>query len=262
MGADGNPGALNDANLEWKDIQFAFGGSYEVSNPDAVTRLVGLTGIPFTNVFNACATAASSSSRPPRRSGRASTTSASRWGSTSIPRGAFTDDPPTRAASLVRRERASSSPPSSSASRPTVHPRPRHLATDTGQSRGQELPQRRAEPERLPAQADFRRRDPRLRPAELSTDAVHVLRSGRGRGSGDHVPRRHRARYTSHPVFLRATAIRTRRFGAYEVHARGPRSTRTFRRPSTPPVPPTRRPESGRRTSTSSSFRTPTRVPR
>ena len=30
-----------------------------MSNPDAVTRLVGLTGITFTNVFNACATAAS-----------------------------------------------------------------------------------------------------------------------------------------------------------------------------------------------------------
>ena len=51
--------ALADAGVEWKDIQFGFGGSYEVSNPDAVTRLVGLTGITFTNVFNACATAAS-----------------------------------------------------------------------------------------------------------------------------------------------------------------------------------------------------------
>jgi DUF35 OB-fold domain, acyl-CoA-associated len=34
-----------------QDIQFGFGGSYEVSNPDAVTRLVGLTGITFANVF-------------------------------------------------------------------------------------------------------------------------------------------------------------------------------------------------------------------
>ena len=31
----------------------------EVVQPDAVTTLVGLTGIPFTDVFNACATAAS-----------------------------------------------------------------------------------------------------------------------------------------------------------------------------------------------------------
>lgn len=59
MGAEAIQFALADAKLEWKDIQFGFGGSYEVSNPDAVTRLVGLTGITFTNVFNACATAAS-----------------------------------------------------------------------------------------------------------------------------------------------------------------------------------------------------------
>src|SRR5918911_758066 len=54
MGADAIHAALADANLGWKDIQFGVGGSHEVSNPDAVTRLVGLTGIPFTDVFNAC----------------------------------------------------------------------------------------------------------------------------------------------------------------------------------------------------------------
>src|SRR6201989_776995 len=58
MGADAIQAALADAGVDWKDIQFGFGGSHEVSNPDAVTRLVGLTGITFTNVFNACATAA------------------------------------------------------------------------------------------------------------------------------------------------------------------------------------------------------------
>src|SRR6476469_1584279 len=59
MGAEAIELALQDSGAQWKDIQFGFGGSYEVSNPDAVTRLVGLTGIPFTNVLNACATAAS-----------------------------------------------------------------------------------------------------------------------------------------------------------------------------------------------------------
>jgi acetyl-CoA acetyltransferase len=60
MGADAIVAALDDAGIGWPDVQFAFGGSLEVTNPDAVTRLVGLTGIPFTDVFNACATAASS----------------------------------------------------------------------------------------------------------------------------------------------------------------------------------------------------------
>jgi acetyl-CoA acetyltransferase len=59
MGAEAITAALDDAGIGWPEIQFAFGGSLEVSNPDAVTRLVGLTGIPFTDVFNACATAAS-----------------------------------------------------------------------------------------------------------------------------------------------------------------------------------------------------------
>jgi acetyl-CoA C-acetyltransferase len=59
MGAEAIDLALSDAGIEWKDVQFAFGGSYELTQPDAVTTLVGLTGIPFTDVFNACATAAS-----------------------------------------------------------------------------------------------------------------------------------------------------------------------------------------------------------
>jgi acetyl-CoA C-acetyltransferase len=59
MGAIAIRRALADAGVEWKQIQFAFGGSYEVDNPDAVVALLGLTGIPFTDVYNGCATAAS-----------------------------------------------------------------------------------------------------------------------------------------------------------------------------------------------------------
>ncbi len=51
--------ALADATMPWGDVQVAFGGSYEVDNPDAVVSLLGLTGIPFTDVYNGCATAAS-----------------------------------------------------------------------------------------------------------------------------------------------------------------------------------------------------------
>ena len=36
----------------------AFGGSWEVAQTDPLTGLLGLTGIPFMNVFNACATGA------------------------------------------------------------------------------------------------------------------------------------------------------------------------------------------------------------
>jgi len=59
MGADAIDLALADSGLEWQDIQVAFGGSSVVASPDSVTGLIGLTGIPFTRVGNACATSAS-----------------------------------------------------------------------------------------------------------------------------------------------------------------------------------------------------------
>ena len=107
--------ALDDAGVDWKDIQFGFGGSFEVSNPDAVTRLVGLTGITFTNVFNACATAASAIQQ---------TADTIRLGKYDIgiaigldkhPRGAFAEDPAKLALPRGTPRPASSSPRSSSA---------------------------------------------------------------------------------------------------------------------------------------------------
>jgi acetyl-CoA acetyltransferase len=59
LGAKAARLALGDAGITWKDVQFAFGGSYEVDNPDAVVNFLGLTGLPFTDVYNGCATAAS-----------------------------------------------------------------------------------------------------------------------------------------------------------------------------------------------------------
>lgn len=58
MGAEAVRAACSDAGVQWKDVQFAFGGSFEVDNPDAVVGLLGLTGIPFMDVYNGCATAA------------------------------------------------------------------------------------------------------------------------------------------------------------------------------------------------------------
>jgi acetyl-CoA C-acetyltransferase len=58
MGAEAIRTALRDAGADWKDVQFAFGGSFEVDNPDAVVGQLGCTGIPFMDVYNGCATAA------------------------------------------------------------------------------------------------------------------------------------------------------------------------------------------------------------
>jgi acetyl-CoA C-acetyltransferase len=59
MGVDAIFAAVADAGVEWKDVGAATGGSWTVANPDAIVGMVGLSGIPFTNVFNACATSAS-----------------------------------------------------------------------------------------------------------------------------------------------------------------------------------------------------------
>jgi len=52
--------ALKDAGVQWRDMQFAFGGSASAGSADALVNELGLTGIPFINVANGCATGGSS----------------------------------------------------------------------------------------------------------------------------------------------------------------------------------------------------------
>ncbi|MEM1113952.1 MAG: thiolase family protein [Pseudomonadota bacterium] len=52
--------ALADAGLKWSDVQFAYGGSASSGSADALVNELGLTGLPFTNVANGCATGGSS----------------------------------------------------------------------------------------------------------------------------------------------------------------------------------------------------------
>ena len=51
--------ALADAGIEFKDIQFAYGGSDSAGNADTLVSDLGLTGLPFVNVSNGCATGGS-----------------------------------------------------------------------------------------------------------------------------------------------------------------------------------------------------------
>jgi len=115
-----------------------------------VTRLVGLTASRSPTVFNACATAASLPLV-------VSTTSASPFGLDKHPRGAFTDDPaklalpqwyaengPVRHHQVLRDE-----------ANKYLHDH-NILPGHAGQGRRQELPQRCAEPECVPPQADSR----------------------------------------------------------------------------------------------------------
>lgn len=59
MGVHAVRGALEDAGIAWSDAQFAFGGSEDAGNADTMVSDLGLTGIPFVNVKNGCATGGS-----------------------------------------------------------------------------------------------------------------------------------------------------------------------------------------------------------
>lgn len=93
MGVDAMTAAVADAGISWNDVQFGVGGSWTVANPDAIVGMVGLSGIPFTNVFNACATAASATKACADGIRLGDYDIGIAVGLDKHPRGAFTEDP-------------------------------------------------------------------------------------------------------------------------------------------------------------------------
>ena len=220
MGADAISAALADAGTDWKDIQFGVGGSHEVSNPDAVIRLVGLTGIPFIDVFNACATAASATQvcADTIRSGKYDIGIA--IGMDKHPRGAFTDDPVKLALPPWYAENG------------------QYVTTKFfGMKANRYIHEHGISVETLAKVAAKNYRNGALNPNAFRRDPIaedKILASqmlnypltqymfcAPDEGAAAVVMCRAdiAARYTSRPVYLRATEIRTRRYGAYEVHA-------------------------------------------
>ncbi|MGE2730959.1 thiolase family protein [Mycolicibacterium vaccae] len=93
MGVEAITAAVADAGVAWSDVQFGVGGSWTVANPDAIVGMVGLSGIPFTNVFNACATAASATKACADGIRLGDYDIGIAVGLDKHPRGAFTEDP-------------------------------------------------------------------------------------------------------------------------------------------------------------------------
>lgn len=56
MGAVAIRRAIKDAGVDWTDVQSLYAGSLEVANPEAVTGIVGMTGIPARATLSGCAT--------------------------------------------------------------------------------------------------------------------------------------------------------------------------------------------------------------
>lgn len=59
QGAAALRAALKDAGVGWEQVGVAYGGSQDGGNADALSNHLGLTGIPFVNVANGCATGGS-----------------------------------------------------------------------------------------------------------------------------------------------------------------------------------------------------------
>ncbi|HEY9313726.1 thiolase family protein [Williamsia sp.] len=220
MAADAIQLALADAGAQWKDIQFGIGGSYEVDNTDAVTRLVGLTGIPFTNVFNACATSASAIEQTADgiRSGKYDIGIA--VGTDKHPRGAFTADPAMLGLPAWYAENGQFVTTQFFGIKASRYIRDHDISVET-------LAKVAAKNYRnggLNPKA-FRRKpiseEEILNAQMLNWPLTHYMFCAPDEGAAAVIMCRADIahRFTGSPVFLRSTAIRTRTYGAYEVHA-------------------------------------------
>jgi acetyl-CoA acetyltransferase len=93
MGEDAVIEALDDAGVEWSAIQALYAGSMEVKNPEAIVGLLGLTGVPGRAVFTGCATGATSLAMAANAIRLGDADIAIAIGLDKHPRGAFSDHP-------------------------------------------------------------------------------------------------------------------------------------------------------------------------
>jgi acetyl-CoA C-acetyltransferase len=220
MGAEAIQAALLDAGIDWTQVQFGVGGSYEVSNPDAVTRLVGVTGIPFTDVYNACATAATATQVCANTIRLGQYDIGIAIGLDKHPRGAFTDDPAKFALPQWYAENGQF------VTTQFFGMKANRYLHDHGISQ-RTLAKVAAKNMRngvLNPNA-FRRKaiaeDDILNSPVLNYPLTQYMFCAPDEGAAAVIMCRADIahRFTAKPVYVRAIEIRTRRFGAYEVHA-------------------------------------------
>jgi acetyl-CoA acetyltransferase len=93
MGAEAARSALADAGVDWSRVRTAYVGSHEVSNPDAIVGWLGLTGIPVRGAFNGCATGGTLLQLAAAAVAHGEADVAMAIGMDKHPRGAFAADP-------------------------------------------------------------------------------------------------------------------------------------------------------------------------
>ena len=190
MGAIAARRALASAGIEWGDVDFAAGGSDAAGNADTSVSMLGLTGVPFINVKNGCATG-----------GSALTTAHAMLvsGAAEVALVVGFDKHPARRIQpapgglgdrlLVWRDGPDAHHPVLRDEDPALHGRARHLRVDAGESRLQGVRQRRSQPQRVAPSAAQRGGDPRLEDGQQPADPIHVLLSRRGCGGSGAGPR-------------------------------------------------------------------------
>ena len=256
--------ALADAGIDWSDVEYAFGGSSAAGAADTLVSDLGLTGVPFINVANGCATGGSAliSAYNALRAGAAEVVMA--IGFDKHPRGAF--DPHAgrlRHRRLVRRDRPDADDAVLRHEDPALHARARDLPGRPRQGGRQGVPQRGQEPQRLASHADVGGPDPRRRDDRRPAHPVHVLLARRGRGgaradhgrAGDVVPDD-----AGVPALGRAPLPAVRLVRGVQPGAR--RRARRLAVASPRPPGRSRWPASARPRSTSCRSRTPSPAPR
>lgn len=85
--------AMADAGLDWSDIECAYGGSAAAGSADIMVNELGLTGLPFINVANGCATGGSALASARNAIAAGEYDIALAVGFDKHPRGAFNADP-------------------------------------------------------------------------------------------------------------------------------------------------------------------------
>jgi acetyl-CoA C-acetyltransferase len=219
MGVDAIFAAVADAGVQWSDIQFATGGSWTVANPDAIVGMVGLTGIPFTNVFNACATAASAAKACADGIRLGDHDIGIAVGLDKHPRGAFTEDPALVGMPSWYAENGQY------LTTKFFGMKANRYMHDHGLSQGTlaKVAAKNFRNGALNPNA-FRRKpipeDEILNSTMLNYSLTQYMFCAPDEGAAAVVMCRADIahRYTSNPVYLRAVEVRTRRYGAYEVN--------------------------------------------
>jgi acetyl-CoA acetyltransferase len=210
--------ALKDAGLEWKDMQLAYGGSYHAGEADAMVGSLGLTGIPFINVRNGCATGGSAlfSAYTSIVSGAADIGLA--VGFDKSPRGAFAIDPVSLGLGEWYGQAGFMLGPQYFAMKIQRYMHDYGISDDT-------LVKVAEKAYRNGSLTPYAWRRQAMSYEEIANSPViaHPLRQymfcspSEGAAAMVLCNSRVARRYTTKPIFLRAATVRTRRFGSFEI---------------------------------------------